>query len=144
MNPGSVWREVKPEMRGVTVTETVWFVMRSVMERAVPRITLLVSTSPVVFVIIFVVFPQTRFVVILVTCLVVTFVAGAIVAIPCLGWGRPSNENHCQKSGYCNLSDIFHFDPPFIRICRRGDKKGYRFINVKEAWRDGAEQHPKF
>ena len=84
MDPGSVGREVKPEVRVMTRMKLVWCEIRLVIVLTVPRIKMMVSANPVVFVTIFVLFPQTRFVVLPVTCLVMILVAGAILAAPCL------------------------------------------------------------
>ena len=152
MDPGSVGREVKPKVRVVTMTVIVWFVVRSVMGIAVVRIIMMVSENPVVPaitfvmvpmtssvmfsvtilvmvpVIIFVVVPVANFVLFLMTILVMVPLARPCAAIPCLRWRRPSDQKHCQKSNYYNLTDVFHFDPPFIGISRRGEEKGYGFI----------------
>src|SRR5210317_632903 len=112
MDPGSVGRKVQPKLRVVTMTEMVWFVVRSVMGITVPRIIIMVSVNLMAPVIIFVMVPVTR----------------PNVAITCLRWRRPSDQKHCLKSGYYNFTDVFHFYSPFIRISRRGDEKGCGFI----------------
>ena len=158
MDPGSVGREVKPEVRVVSMTVIVWFVVRSVMGIAVVRIVMMVSVNPVVPavilvmvpmtsfvmspvssfvvvsvtssvlfpVIILVVVPVANFVMFLMTILVMVHMARPSTAIPCLRWRRPSGQKHCQKSNYYNPTDVFHFDPPFIGISRRGEEKGYK------------------
>ena len=139
-------REVKPEVRVVTMTVIVWFVVRSVMGITVPRIIMMVSVNPVIPAIVFVMVPMTssvmfpvtisvvvpvaNFVMFLLTILVMVPVARPRVAILCLRRRRPSDQKHCQKSDYYNLTDVFHFDSPFVRISRRGETKGYRnFLN---------------
>jgi hypothetical protein len=83
-------------------------------------------TSSVMFpVTISVVVPVANFVMFLLTILVMVPLARPCAAIPCLRWRRPSDQKHCQKSNYCNLTDVFHFDSPFIGISRRGEEKGY-------------------
>jgi hypothetical protein len=72
--------------------------------------------------------PLIILVVVPVTSFVMVPLTKPCAAIPCLRWRRPSDQKHCQKSGHYNLTDVFHFDSPFIRISRRGDEKGYRFI----------------
>ena len=144
MDPGSVGREVKPKVRVVTMTVIMWFVVRSVMGIPVPRIIIMVSVNPVipaiVFVmvpmsssvmfpvIIFVVVPLANFVTFLMTILVMVTLTKPCAAITCLRRRRPSDQKHCQKSDYYNLTDVFHFYSPFIRISRRGEEKGYGFI----------------
>ena len=134
MNPGSVGRKVKPKVRVVTMMVIMWFVVRSVMGIKVPRIIMMVSMNLVVPAMIFVMVPMTGFVMLPVIILVVVSVASSVMvplhssvmfpviilvmvsiirpstAIPCLRWRRPSNYNHCHKSYYSNLTDIFHFD----------------------------------
>jgi hypothetical protein len=86
-------------------------------------------TSSVMFpVTISVVVPLANFVMFLLTILVMVPLARPCAAIPCLRWRRPSDQKHCQKSNYCNLTDVFHFDSPFIGMSRRGEEKGYGFI----------------
>jgi hypothetical protein len=126
MDPGSVGREVKPKVRVVSMTVIMWFVVSSVVEITVVRIIIMVSMNPVVPVHT-VLFPL--------IILVMVPMSRPSMAIPCLRWRRPSDQKHCQKSGYCNLTDVFHFDSPFIRIGRRLEEKGYRFINARAAWR---------
>ena len=158
MDPGSMGREVKPEVRVVTMAVIMWFVVRSVMGIKVPRIVMMVSMNPVVPPMIFVVVPMTssvlfpvtifvvvpmtssvlfpvtisvvvpvaNFVMFLMTILVMVHMARPSTAIPCLRWRRPSGQKHCQKSNYYNPTDVFHFDPPFIGISRRGEEKGYK------------------
>ena len=136
MDPGSVGREVKPQVRVVTMTVIVWFVVRSVMGITVPRIIMMVSVNPVVPAIVFVMVPMTSSVMFPVTTSVVVPVANFVMvpltrpcaAITCLRRRRPNDQKHSQKSDYYNLTDVFHFDPPFIRISRRGEEKGYGFI----------------
>ena len=144
MDAGSVGRKVKPKVRVVTMTEMVWFVVRSVMGITVPRIIMMVSVNPMVPVIIFktvhmtnfvmapvpnlVMAPMTSFVMVPVIIFVIVPVTRPSVAITRLRWNRPSDQKHCQKSGYYNLTDVFHFDSPFIGISRTGDEKGYGFI----------------
>ena len=113
MDPCSVGREVKPEVRVVTMTVVIWFVVRSVMGIAVVRIVMMVSVNPVV---VFVVVPEAR----------------PSTAITCLRWRRPYDQKHYQKSGYCNLTDIFHCYSPFIRIGRRGEEKGYGWVEKEK------------
>jgi hypothetical protein len=108
----SVGREVKPKIRVVTITEIGWFIVISVMVIIPAWRIMLVSVKPLV--------PGTIFVVVSVT--------RAIVAIPCLRRRRPNDQRHCQESGYYNLTDVFHFDSPFILINRMEGEKGYRFI----------------
>jgi len=79
MDPGSVGRKVQPKLRVVTMTEMVWFVVRSVMGITVPRIIMMVSVNLMAPVIIFVMVPVTR----------------PNVAITCLRWRRPSDQKHC-------------------------------------------------
>jgi hypothetical protein len=69
--------------------------------------------------------PVANFVMFLLTILVMVPLARPCSAIPCLRRRRPSDQKHCQKSNYYNLTDVFHFDSPFIRISRRGEEKGY-------------------
>ena len=142
MDPGSVGREVKPQVRVVTMTVIVWFVVRSVMGITVVRITMMVSVNPVVPAIVFVMVPMTSSVMFPVTISVVVPVANFVMfpltilvmvpltrpcaAITCLRRRRPNDQKHCQKSDYYNLTDVFHFDPPFLRISRRGEEKGYK------------------
>jgi len=136
MDPGSVGREVKPKVRVVTMTVIMWFVVRSVMGIPVPRIIIMVSVNPVVPAIVFVMFPVTisvavpvaNFVMFLLTIVVMVTLTEPCAAITCLRRRRPSDQKHCQKSDYYNLTDVFHFYSPFIRISRRGEEKGYGFI----------------
>lgn len=122
MDPGSVGRKVKPKVRVVTMTEMVWLVVRSVIGITVPRIIMMVSVNPMVPVTNSVMVPLTR----------------PSVAITCLRWRRPSDQKHCQKSCYHNLTDVFHFDSPFISISRTGDEKGYGFIKkFLQRWQQG-------
>lgn len=76
----------------------------------------------------FVMLPVIIFVVVPLIIFVVVLVTRPSTAITCLRWRRPSNQNHCQERDYCNLTDVFHFYSPFIRISRRGEEKGYGFI----------------
>jgi hypothetical protein len=69
-----------------------------------------------------------NFVTFIMTILVMVPVTRPSTAITCLRWRRPNDQKHCQKSNYYNLTDVFHFDSPFIRISRRGEEKGYGFI----------------
>jgi len=131
MDPGSVGREVKPQVRVVTMTVIVWFVVRSVMGTTVPRIIMMVSVNPVVPAIVFVMVPLTNSVIFLMTIVVMAPVTGPCAVITCLRRRRPNDQKHCQNSDYYNLTDVFHFDPPFIRMSRRGEEKGYGFIKVK-------------
>ena len=127
-------REVKPQVRVVTMTVIVWFVVRSVMGITVPRIIMMVSVNPVVPAIVFVMFPVTisvavpvaNFVMFLLTIVVMVPLTRPCAAITCLRRRRPNDQKHCQKSDYYNLTDVFHFDPPFMRISRRGEEKGYK------------------
>ena len=134
-------REVKPKVRVVTMTVIVWFVVRSVMGITVPRIIMMVSVNPVVPAIVFVMVPMTisvmfpvtisvvvpvaNFVMFLLTILVMVPLTRPCAAITCLRRRRPSDQKHCQQSNYYNLTDVFHFDSPFIGISRRGEEKGY-------------------
>ena len=143
-------REVKPEVRVVTIRVIMWFVVRSVMGITVPRIIMMISVTPmvpatipvmvsmtssVIFpLIVFVVVPLANFVIILMTILVMVTLTKPCAAITCLRWRRPGDQKHSQKSNCYNLTDVFHFDSPFIRISRRGEEKGYGFIKVR---RDG-------
>jgi hypothetical protein len=120
MDPGPVGRKVKPEVRVMTMTVIMWFVVRSVVEITVVRIIMMVSVNPMVPVIIVKTVPMTNFVMLPVT--------RPSVAITCLRWRRPSDQKYCQKSNYYNLTDVFHFDTPFIGISRTGHEKGYGFI----------------
>mgnify|MGYP001604037891 FL=1 len=113
MDPCSVGREVKPEVRVVTMTVVIWFVVRYVMGIAVVRIVMMVSVNPVVVI---VVVPEAR----------------PSTAITCLRWRRPYDQKHYQKSGFCNLTDIFHCYSPFIRIGRRGEEKGYGWVEKEK------------
>ena len=134
-------RKVKPKVRAVTMTVIMWFVVRSVMEIKVARIIMMVSVNPGVPEITFIMVPMTgsvmlpvtisvvgplaNFVMFLLTILVMVPLTGPCAAIACLRRRCPNDQKHCQKSGYYNLTDVFHFDPPFIRISRRGEEKGY-------------------
>ena len=107
MDSGSVGREVKPEVRVVTIRVIVWFVVRSVMGIAVPRIIMMVSVNPVVPAIVFVMVSMTSSVMFPVTISVVVPVANSVMllltivvmvpltrpcaAIPCLRWKRPND-----------------------------------------------------
>ena len=120
MDAGSVGREVNPKVRVVAMTVIMWFVVRSVMGIKVVRIIMMVSMNPVV--------PGHTSVLFPLIILVMVPMIRPSTAIPCLRWRRPSDQKHYQESGYCNLTDIFHFDSPFIRISRRGEGKGYGLI----------------
>ena len=95
MDPGSVGREVKPEVRVVPMTVIVWFVVRSVMGIAVVRIVVMVSVNPVVPAVILVMVPVANFVMFLMTILVMVPLTRPSLAIPCLRWRRPSDQKHC-------------------------------------------------
>lgn len=111
MDAGSVGRKVKPKVRVVTMTEMVWFVVRSVMGITVPRIIMMVSVNPMVPVIIFktvpmtnfvmapvsnlVMAPMTSFVMVPVIIFVIVPVTRPSVAITRLRWRRPSDQKHC-------------------------------------------------
>jgi hypothetical protein len=92
--------------------EIAWFIAISVMVITLALIIMLVSVKLLV--------PGSIFVVVSVT--------RAIVAIPSLRWRRPNDQRHCQKRGYYDLTDVFHFNSPFILINRMEGEKGYRFI----------------
>ena len=98
MNAASVGREVKPKLRVVTIAVILWSAVISVMVITVPHIVEMVSLKPIV--------PVTSY--------IVVSLNRAIAATPRLRWRRPSHEKHCQKNGYHNFTDIFHFDPPFV------------------------------
>ena len=91
MDPGSVGREVKPQVRVVTIRVIVWFVVRSVMGIAVVRIVIMVSVNPVVPAVILVMVPITSSVLFPVIILVVVPLTRPSLAIPCLRWRRPSD-----------------------------------------------------
>ena len=92
-------------------------------------------TSSVLFpVIILVVVPVANFVMFLMTILVMVPLTRPSLAIPCLRRRRPNDQKHCQKSDYYNLTDVFHFDPPFIRISRRGEEKGYKELSQRRRY----------
>jgi hypothetical protein len=135
MDSGSVGKEVQSEVRVVAMTKMAWFVVIAVGVKTVPRISVMVSAKLVASVSMFsakLVAPLTMFSVKgvpPVTLFVVMSLAGAIAAVPCLRWRRPSDQKHCRKTNYENFADVFHFDPPFICINRLEDKKGYRLIN---------------
>ena len=130
MDPGSVGREVKPKVRVVSMPIIMWFVVRSVMGIKVVRIIMMVSVNPVV--------PVTRLVMFLMTILVMVLVNRTRMAITCLRWRRPYDQKHYQKSGYCNLTDIFHCYSPFTRISRRGEEKGYGWVEKEKRSRSSA------
>jgi hypothetical protein len=73
--------------------------------------------------------PVANFVMFLLTILVMVPLTRPCAAITCLRRRRPSDQKHCQKSDYYNLTDVFHFDSPFIRISRRGEEKGYGYFS---------------
>ena len=138
MDPGSVGREVKPKVRVVSMPIIMWFVVRSVMGIKVVRIIMMVSVNPVVPVTVSVVVPVTRLVMFLMTILVMVLVTRPRMAITCLRWRRPYDQKHYQKSGYCNLTDIFHCYSPFTRISRRGEQKGYGWVEKEKRSRSSA------
>ena len=120
MDLGSVRRNGKPKERVVAIAVIVWSVVISITVIGVPRIRVIVAVESLVSV--------NTLVVTSVVLFVHTTVTGAIVAIPCLRRRSPSDQRHCQKNGYYNLSNVFHFHPPFITINRMNSEKGYTLI----------------
>ena len=120
MDLGSVRRNGKPKERVVAIAVIVWSIVLSITVIGVPRIRVIVSVESLVSV--------NALMVTSVGLFVHTTVTGAIVAIPCLRRRPPSDQRDCQKSGYYNLSNVFHFHPPFIIINRMNNEKGYTLI----------------
>jgi hypothetical protein len=120
MDLGSVRRNGKPKERVVAIAVIVRSVVISITVIGVPRIRVIVSVESLVFV--------NTLMVTSVGLFVHTTVAGPIVDIPCLRRRPPSDQKHCQKSDYYNLSNVFHFHPPFITINRMNNEKGYTLI----------------
>lgn len=116
LDSGSVRRVIKPKLRAVTIAEILGFVVISVMVITLLRIIMVVCVNDMLLVNILV----------LVHIFVLILIIGVTVAIPRLRRSSPSDQSSCQKSNYHNLSDVFHFDPPFIRISRATNEIGYR------------------
>jgi hypothetical protein len=98
MNAASFGIKVKPKLRVVTIPVVLWSAVISVVVITVPHIVAMVCSRPIVPVTFYVVVSLNR----------------AIAATPCLRWRRQSHQKHCQKNGYHNFTDVFHFYPPFI------------------------------